>query len=167
MADVRLALVVSVDRYDNPGLRELAGPAADAAALAEVLGDPDRGAFDLEILQNPTSWMIYERVEGLLADRRPSDLVLLHFSCHGLKDLGGELYLAATNTVPDRLASTAVDAAWVSRMMQRSRAQRVVLLLDCCYGGAFERGVLARAGEGVTSATSSGPVSWRRAAAGP
>jgi hypothetical protein len=33
----------------------------------------------------------------------------------------------------------------VSRLIQRSRAQRVVLLLDCCYGGAFERGVVARA----------------------
>ncbi len=149
MSDRRLALVVTVDHYDNPGLRELASPAADADALADVLGDPDLGDFDLEVLRNPTSWAVYEKVEGLLADRRPSDLVLLHFSCHGLKDLGGELFLAATNTVPDRLASTGIDAAWISRVMQRSRAQRVVLLLDCCYGGAFERGVLARADGGI------------------
>ncbi len=149
MSDQRLALVVTVDHYDNPGLRELASPAADAEALADVLGDPDLGDFDLEVLRNPTSWTVYEKVEGLLADRRPSDLVLLHFSCHGLKDLGGELFLAATNTVPDRLASTGIDAAWISRVMQRSRAQRVVLLLDCCYGGAFERGVLARADGGI------------------
>ena len=30
--------------------------------------------------------------------------------------------------------------------MNRSRSQRVVLLLDCCYAGAFERGMVARAG---------------------
>ena len=29
--------------------------------------------------------------------------------------------------------------------MRRSRSQRVVLFLDCCYGGAFERGVAPRA----------------------
>jgi YVTN family beta-propeller protein len=144
MGGRRLALVVTVDRYDNPGLRALAAPAADARALAEVLGNPDLGGFDLEFLHNPTSSTTYERVEGLLADRQPADLVLLHFSCHGLKDVGGELYLATTNTIPDRMASTAVDSAWINRLMQRSRAQRVVLLLDCCYGGAFERGVLAR-----------------------
>jgi YVTN family beta-propeller protein len=149
MSDLRLALVVTVDHYDNPGLRELAAPAADARALSEVLGDPGLGAFTVDLLHNPTSWMIYEKVDSLLADRRPSDLVLMHFSCHGLKDLGGELYLAATNTDPDRLPSTAVDATWISRVMQRSRAQRVVLLLDCCYGGAFERGVLARSGQGI------------------
>jgi YVTN family beta-propeller protein len=145
----RLALVVTVDRYDDPGLRELAAPAADAEHLAEVLGRPDLGGFEVDFLHNPTSWATYERVEGLLADRRPADLVLLHFSCHGLKDVGGELYLAATNTVPGRLASTAVDSAWITRMTQRSRAQRVVLLLDCCYGGAFERGLLARAAGGI------------------
>ncbi len=36
--------------------------------------------------------------------------------------------------------------ALVNRLMRRSRARRVVLLLDCCYGGAFERGVIARLG---------------------
>jgi YVTN family beta-propeller protein len=145
----RLALVITVDRYDNPGLRELAAPAADAQGLADVLGDPDLGGFELEFLHNPTSWTTNEKVDGLLADRQPADLVLLHFSCHGLKDIDGELYLATTNTVPERLASTAVESAWINRVMQRSRAQRVVLLLDCCYGGAFERGVLVRGGGGI------------------
>ncbi|MDP9227251.1 MAG: caspase family protein, partial [Actinomycetota bacterium] len=88
---------------------------------------------------------VTQAVEALLGDAESSDLVLLHFSCHGIKDDSGELFLAATNTVPNRLVSTAVDAALVSRLIQRSRAQRVVLLLDCCYGGAFERGVVARA----------------------
>lgn len=62
--------------------------------------------------------------------------------------LGRSRYLAATNTRPGLLASTAVEAAWVNRVRQRSRAPRIVLL-DCCYGGAFERGVLARAGGDV------------------
>ncbi|MFI5888921.1 caspase family protein [Actinoplanes sp. NPDC051513] len=145
----RLALVVAVDRYDHAALHRLASPAADADALAEVLGDAELGGFEVEILHNPSSSEASERVEQTLADRQSTDLVLLHFSCHGLKDDSGELYLAATNTRPDLLGSTAIDAAWVNRVMQRSRAQRVVLLLDCCYGGAFERGVIARAAGGV------------------
>jgi hypothetical protein len=142
----RIALVVAVDQYQNAGLRQLISPAADAQALARVLGDSALGGFDVEILYNAAASAICERVEDVLSGRNPSDLVLLHFSCHGLKDESGELYLAATNTMPTRLASTAVDATLVSRLMQRSRARRVVLLLDCCYGGAFERGVIARAG---------------------
>jgi caspase domain-containing protein len=141
----RLALVVATDQYEQPELHRLASPGADAEALAEVLGDPELGGFEVEVLRNPTSSALSERVERTLIGRHPSDLVLLHFSCHGLKDDAGELYLAATNTLPELLGSTAVEAAWVSRVMQRSRAQRVVLLLDCCYGGAFERGLIRRA----------------------
>jgi len=110
MSDRRLALVVAVDRYDHPALHQLAAPTADADALAGMLGDPDLGDFDVEVAHNPKSWEIAGRVESALADRRTTDLVLLHFSCHGLKDDSGELYLAATNTRPDLLTSPAERA---------------------------------------------------------
>lgn len=145
----RLALVVATDRYDDPTLRGLAAPGADAAALADVLGDPDLGGFEVDVLNNPTSWVAAAHVERLLCERHSSDLVLMHFSCHGLKDESGELFLAARNTTPGLLSSTAVDAALVNRLMRRSRAQRVLLFLDCCYGGAFERGVVTRADDDV------------------
>lgn len=147
MSGRRLALVVATDRYEDTTLRGLSAPAADAEALADVLGDPELGGFEVDVLLNPTSWVAAQHVEGLLCERHPSDLVLLHFSCHGLKDESGELFLAASNTKPTLLASTALDAALINRLMRRSRAHRVVLLLDCCYGGAFERGVVARADE--------------------
>ncbi len=146
MSEHRKALVVAIDRYVHPTLRQLAAPAADAAELAEVLSDPQLGDFDVSVLANANSSQVAEAVEALLADCVPSDVVLLHFSCHGIKDDSGELFLAATNTMPNRLFATAVNASVVYRLIQRSRAQRVILLLDCCYGGAFERGVVARAG---------------------
>jgi hypothetical protein len=49
-----------------------------------------------------------------------------------------------TNTKLHRLGATAVAAEFVNRCMTRSRSRRIVLLLDCCYAGAFERGMLAR-----------------------
>ena len=144
MPGKRLALIVATDQYQDPGLRKLRAPSKDAEALAGVLADPELGDFDVDVVRNETSASISERVESLLAAGRPDDLIVLHFSCHGLKDDSGELYLAATNTRPTLLASTAVDAALVNRLMRRSRARRVVLFLDCCYGGAFERGMVPR-----------------------
>jgi hypothetical protein len=85
-------------------------------------------------------------VEEFFADRQPDDLLLVHFSCHGIKDEAGELYFAMANTLLHRLGATAVAADFVNRRMNRSRSRRVVLLLDCCYAGAFERGMTARAG---------------------
>lgn len=148
MAGRRTALVVAVDTYDNPGLSRLTAPAADADALSEVLGDPELGGFEVVVLHNPRASEVVERVEDVLVDRESDDVVLLHFSGHGLTDAFGELYLAARNTDPERLVSTSVDAAVVNRLMRRSRAGQVVLFLDCCFGGAFERGVVPRsAGE--------------------
>lgn len=145
MPERRNALIVAIDRYEAPALSQLTAPAADAEALAGVLGDPALGGFDVEVLHNDTSSTITRRVEGLLQDRKPGDLVFLHFSCHGLKDENGELFLAGTNTDPTLLVSTAVEAAVINRLIRRSRAARVVLVLDCCYGGAFERGAIPRA----------------------
>jgi hypothetical protein len=36
-------LVATVDHHDNPGLCDLVAPSADAAALADVLGNPRPG----------------------------------------------------------------------------------------------------------------------------
>jgi hypothetical protein len=145
----RSALIVASDNYTDPGLQRLRAPASDAQALAGVLRDPDIGGFEVRTLLNEPAHEVTLAVEEFFADRRPDDLLLLHFSCHGVKDEGGELYFAAANTRMRRLAATAVPAEFVNRRMGRSRSRRVVLLLDCCYAGAFERGMTARAGAGM------------------
>jgi hypothetical protein len=76
-------------------------------------------------------------------------LLLLYFSCHGVKDPTGRLYFAATNTRFGRLGSTGISAAWVNEQVDRSRSRRIVLLLDCCYSGAFARGLAPRAAPGM------------------
>src|ERR1700753_215992 len=145
MSGQRKALIVASDQYETDGLRNLAAPAADADALAGVLGDPQIGDFDVQVVRNEPSHVIQARVEDLLSESRPDDVLLLHFSCHGLKSDSGELFFAAANTRPNRLGSTAVSADFVQRCMRASRSRSIVLLLDCCYGGAFAQGVTVRA----------------------
>jgi hypothetical protein len=141
----RDALIVAVDDYVDPGLGQLQAPHQDAEALGDVLGDPRIGDFAVRVLRNETAQGIRVAVEDFFADRRPDDLLVLHFSCHGLKNAAGELFLAAADSRPTRLASTAVAADFVNQQMADSRAQRIALFLDCCYGGAFPRGMVVRA----------------------
>jgi Caspase domain len=145
MSGQRKALIVASDQYEQEGLRNLVAPAADAEALAGVLGDPQIGDFDVQVVRNEPSHVIQAQVEDLLSESRPDDVLLLHFSCHGLKSDSGELFFAAANTRPNRLGSTAVSADFVQRCMRASRSRSIVLLLDCCYGGAFAQGVTVRA----------------------
>jgi hypothetical protein len=147
--DARSALIIASSAYQDPGLRRLRAPGSDAQALGEVLRDPQIGGFDVRTLLDQPAHEVNLAVEEFFADRRPNDLLLVHFSCHGIKDEDGELYFAAANTRLGRLGATAVAAEFVNRRMSRSRSRRVVLLLDCCYAGAFERGLTARAGTHV------------------
>lgn len=141
----RKALIVANDEYEHEGLRRLKSPAADAQALGRVLGDPQIGDFDVHTVRNEPAHLIQAQIEDLFSDSQPNDLLLLHFSCHGLKNEAGELFFAARNTRPNRLSSTATSAGFVQRCMHASRSRSIVLLLDCCYGGAFGQGVRVRA----------------------
>jgi Caspase domain/RDD family len=141
----RKALIIANDEYDQEALQDLLAPAADAEALGRVLGDRQIGEFTVQVVRNEPAHVIQAHIEELFSESRPDDVLLVHFSGHGLKSESGELFFAASNTRPNRLGSTAVSADFVQRCMRASRSRSVVLLLDCCYGGAFAQGVKVRA----------------------
>jgi uncharacterized caspase-like protein len=120
-----------------------------------VLGDRQIGEFTVEVVRNEPAHVIQAHVEELFSESRSDDVLLVHFSGHGLKSESGELFFAASNTRPNRLGSTAVSADFVQRCMRASRSRSVVLLLDCCYGGAFAQGSTVRAAGDATCWTAS------------
>src|SRR2546423_15330057 len=110
MAGARSALIVASANYTDPELRQLRAPSSDAEALAAVLSGPDIGGFDVRTLLDQPAHDIALAVEEFFAERQPDDLLLMHFSCHGVKDQEGELYFASTNTRLRSLGATAVAA---------------------------------------------------------
>jgi Caspase domain len=146
---VREALIVAADAYEDPKLRSLRAPARDAEALARVLGQPEVGDFRVGVSLNEPDHVVRRKISEFFRDRSREDLLLLHVSCHGLKDEDGTLYFASANTTVEHLEATAIPSEFVNRQMTKSRSRRIVLLLDCCFGGAFARGMVHRAGESV------------------
>jgi hypothetical protein len=144
LVGVRDALIVACARYDDPGLRQLRSPSHDARALADVLGNPSIGGFQVSLLADADERTVRRRIAAFLADRDRDDVLLVHFSGHGLKDNLGHLHLAATDTEVKALAATAVPAAFISDQMSQSAARQIVLVLDCCFSGAFARGTTTR-----------------------
>ena len=141
----RYALIIASYEYQDPELRQLVAPAHDAEALARVLQNPDIGDFQVQTLLNEPSYKVSQAIETFFTDRRRDDLLLLFFSGHGVKDEDGHLYFATSDTRRRWLISTAVWANFVNRVMRRSRSRKQVLFLDCCYSGAFARGMVAKA----------------------
>jgi outer membrane biosynthesis protein TonB len=142
----RSALIVATSEYKDSRLSALEGPGQDAEALRTVLAHKEIGGFDVRVALNSRVDTLRRTLESFFADRARDDLLLVHFSGHGLKDDDGQLYLAAADTQIDRLLSTGVDAAWVNRLMNKCRSERIALFLDCCFAGAFTTGMARRVG---------------------
>jgi hypothetical protein len=145
----RIALLIGCSDYEDPAFQHLAAPIQDVEALKRVLADPAIGDFTVATLLNEPSSVVRERIQNFFSNRRADDLLLLYFSCHGVLDHRGRLHFVASNTKNEMLDSTGVPARWVREQMRQSRSQSIVLLLDCCYGGAFARDLDHRRRTGV------------------
>jgi len=143
----KTALLIGVSEY-QPGLSPLPAATKDVTALKQVLEHPDIGGFQVISLTNPDPSSMQEAIETFFADRSKNDLVLLYFSGHGVKDRSGELFFATPKTRKsekgDLIQSTAVPASFVHRMMELSRSKRQIVILDCCFSGAFARGMVPK-----------------------
>ena len=138
-AGPRAALVVATGGYDDTALTRLDSVARDAEEMATVLADPDICRFDVTRVIDGSIQEIRLAVEDFLVERRREELIVVYFSGHGLLDSQDRLYFAAADTRMDRLAATALEAAWLWNQLEDCRAACQVVVLDCCNSGAFGR----------------------------
>lgn len=137
MAGKRRALLISTGTYQDSAFRQLSAPQADVEALGAVLTDPAIGAYEITTLGNSASHEVNQEIEDFFGTSSPDDQVILYFSGHGLKDDKGRLYLITTNSKMRLLASTAVSAQFIREQLDQCRSRRKIVILDCCYAGAF------------------------------
>ncbi|RKR90543.1 caspase domain-containing protein [Micromonospora pisi] len=80
-----------------------------------------------------------QAIEEFYGARRTGDLALLYYSGHGvLHDDQQSLFLAATDTVVGQPHTTAFDVDGTLRhLLNITKASQKVVLLDCCFSGAF------------------------------
>ncbi|MCX5070225.1 type VII secretion protein EccCb [Micromonospora lupini] len=137
----RLALLIANDRYIDDSLADLYAPREEARDLQSLLADANIGAFDRTVLlENESKSSVERTMETMLRSAGPEDLILLYFSGHGIRrGRRGRLYLAVANTEVDCLSSTSISASFVHELLDESEAASSVILLDCCYSGAFDQ----------------------------
>jgi hypothetical protein len=145
---MKIALLIGVSTY-QPGLNALPSAEKDVQKLQQVLQTPEIGGFEqVKSVVNPDPIEMQREIEMLFGDRDKDDLVFLFFTGHGIKDDSGKLYFATslTQKTPkgELIKSTAVPASFVQEIMGNSRSRRQVLMLDCCFSGAFAEGMTAK-----------------------
>ncbi|MFI8099788.1 TCP-1/cpn60 chaperonin family protein [Streptomyces sp. NPDC086023] len=137
---VRDALVIATSTYEDARLKPLTAPGRDADALAGVLADPSIGNYAVQTVLDEPAHVVGGAIEKFFAARKADDQLLLYLSCHGIKNSKLELYFAARNTDKDLLKTSSLPATVLNDLLNGCRARRILVLLDCCYSGAFRPG---------------------------
>jgi hypothetical protein len=142
----KVALLIGVSQYEA-GLPPLPAAPNDVEAMRRVLQDSKIGGFDeVETLIDPDPVAMQIAIGKLLKGCQKEDLALLFFSGHGITNDDGRLYLTTRITDEAAFKETSVPASFVHDVMNDSRCKRQVVILDCCYSGAFAAGWQPKSG---------------------
>jgi hypothetical protein len=145
----KVALLIATSTYQYPGLTGLTSPVNDVQALAEVLEDPRIGGFRVKTLIDPTTEQAGAAIGTFYAESAPEQLTLLYYSGHGIRhEESRQLHLAMRDTNLANLVFTSVPATSIDLAMTTALSFHKVVILDCCYAGAFPPGGKARRGLG-------------------
>lgn len=145
----KIALLIGVSDYGE-GLSGLPRTQEDIQVMQRVLQNPQVGGFDsVEVMPNPDRTQMESEIETLFTENRGrDDLILLYFSGHGVRTDDGTLYLANRTTTKNPQGrirtSTAISATTLQDYMSRSKSKRQVVILDCCFSGAFANDMKAK-----------------------
>ena len=166
MAEPRYrALLLGNGKFDkDSGLTCLNGPPTDVKELKKALTDPHTGLFgpnDVTPLHDLGPEDMRKHIADFFGTGRPDDQLLFYYSGHGLHSPKADLYLCTRKTHDNHLmTATSIAARDIHDWMARSRARAKVLVLDCCYAGAFKSSdeiPWRLQGEGIFGLFSCGP----------
>jgi hypothetical protein len=137
-AMARHALLIGVSEFADQRLARLNAPTNDVIALQGILQDGSRGNFDsVELSLNEDFLAIRDHLSSFFHDRAPDDVLLLYYSGDGILGRGNRLFLATSGSNLDTPNARSVSARDIRDFLEEGRAQRQIVVLDCCHSGAF------------------------------
>jgi formylglycine-generating enzyme required for sulfatase activity len=145
----KYALLIGVSEYEEAeGFKPLPSAVEDVKAVRRML--LQHGEFPAEqvfCLENPSKQKVDEALYQLFNQRKSGELVLFFFSGHGVRHQTGELYFAIPETRKDEggiVEHTAIAASALQQRMERAASTTQILVLDCCFSGAFAKGYIGK-----------------------
>jgi uncharacterized caspase-like protein len=132
------AVLVGINQYEDEYIADLKAAVGDVTALYGVLAQEYQAVrllTDETPARLPTRANILAELSTVAQAAEAGDLLLFHFSGHGIAE-EGESYLLPRDAKLSALRYTAVAMADVHALFAKSAARAKVLLLDACHSGA-------------------------------
>ncbi|MFD0689990.1 caspase, EACC1-associated type [Actinomadura fibrosa] len=146
------AVLIGTSRYTHPSLGDLPAVTANLAALAGLLRSPEvwgLPASHCVVVADPAT--AAEMMGPIVrAAAEATDTLLVYYAGHGLvARLASELHLTLTGSERANASYSAVSYGVLREELAGARAERQVVILDCCYSGQ----ALGRMGGGDSAET--------------
>jgi|GEM_PF-2049966 len=136
MTENRYAILIASSKFKDSNLQTLQCTENDVDGLNEILKSPNYCNFAATYpAKNLQNWKILQKIEGILKKANKDDLVLIYYSGHGKLDSSGKLHLATVNTDISTLKTTSIPIEFIKSIIEDSKTNKVVIILDCCYSG--------------------------------
>ncbi|MDM8537218.1 tetratricopeptide repeat protein [Desulfobacterales bacterium HSG17] len=154
----KYALLIGNSEYEDENIPNLTKPRRNIEDFEKVLLDPKICGFvpeHVKTLVDHPKTSVEKAVSRFFSGKKRDDFLLLYFTGHGFRDQRGEFYLAVQDTEKDLLGASAVSAAFITREIGNCRAKNQLIILDCCFSGAFKASGDGAAGSNVVVLTAS------------
>ncbi|WP_224756413.1 caspase family protein [Streptomyces sp. col6] len=128
------AVLIGTSTYDF--LEDLPAVANNLTSLADLLTGPaswNLSSDACDVLADPPSATAAMDTLWEASDTA-RDTLLVYYAGHGLVTPEGELYLGLPRSKQQRV-DTGIPYNWLRDALLDGRAERTVVILDCCYGG--------------------------------
>jgi WD40 repeat protein/energy-coupling factor transporter ATP-binding protein EcfA2 len=137
----RHAFIVGINRYGK-NTPALGSAVRDAEAVARVLADVHGYEVDLHLDEQATLEKLRALFDGLPARVGEDDRAVIYFAGHGIAESGGDAdgprgYFVPQDADRDRI-ETFLPMIEVQRYLDALKCKHLLVLLDCCFAGAFK-----------------------------
>ncbi|HNO24344.1 MAG TPA: caspase family protein [Leptospiraceae bacterium] len=147
----RYAVIIGINKYEDIQITSLEKARNDAKVIADTLKKD--GEFEEVFLMTddidksdserryPTKINIEEKIESVLRNAQPEDLIVFFFSGHGISDADNNSYLIAADTISsnelhssgkEKRYATAVNVSEQITKFKAKGIKKLLLMIDAC-----------------------------------
>ncbi|NPV53953.1 MAG: hypothetical protein HPY71_10570 [Firmicutes bacterium] len=156
-------LFIGIDDYMDPRVNDLTGCVADATAMRDALMTPGSFVGQGGLLTNSAASKagIRQAIEGIGQRMNREDFFVLYYSGHGARALdGSKEVICPYDSSPLSWGSDITDGE-LADWLRGLPSQKITVILDSCYSGAFINGNVTRAARSGVPAAAGAPAATR------
>jgi uncharacterized caspase-like protein len=137
------AVIAGVADYRDTSIRDLTYSERDCQALYEFLKSPKGGSVpdeQLRLITGPktTRANFIRAMNETFMQAGPDDFILLFLACHGETDASGsEVFFLLSDTEHENLEGTAVSDNEIQKIINKSKADKKLIIADACHSGGL------------------------------